>query len=53
MPTERFCTRKSLLTICLLCLGLRESLALLKESWLHTHLGNMLRKHRSEEIIAG
>lgn len=36
----------------LLCLGPRGSLALLEESWLHTHLGNMLRKPRSEEIVA-
>lgn len=50
---ERFCTSKSLLTMCLLYLGPKESLALLNESWLHTLLGNMLRKHRLEKIIAG
>lgn len=48
-----FCTSKSLLTMCLLYLGPKESLDLLKESWLHTLLGNMLRKLRLEEIIAG
>lgn len=53
MPTERFCTSKSLLTVFLLYLGPKESLALLNESWLHILLGNMLRKHRLEEIIAG
>lgn len=53
LPTERFCTSQSLLTTCLLYLGPRGCFALLKESWLYTLLGNMPRKHKLEEIIAG
>lgn len=37
--------------MCHLYLGSKGFLALLKESWLHTLLGNMPRKHRLEEII--